>query len=197
MASLGLSKEACKEALTYLRTHLPQVEDSLLRELAGNFTCTALADLDAAEFRELLDVPGPKITLRGSIQNDMEEATTWKTLFSKSSLESGKLPTVVSALVVIKTRARQPFRFYKALHDLLDAELHAATELGIALYEDLSLGSETKVLLVLSGVGTPKTLNACWRELEDGAAPTTNTDNECAAREIAHILIVKQLRETN
>lgn len=167
MACLGLSKDACEEILTYLRTKLPQVEDALLQELAGNFMYTAPADVDPNEILELLDVPGQKTTLRGSIKNEWEGALNWKTIFPKWSLESRELRTVASALMIIKTPPRQPFRFLNALIDLLGAETHPAALLRIAVYEDMSLGSETGVLLVLSGVGTSiDILDARWTEMQ-------------------------------
>lgn len=198
MASLGLSIKECAETFTYLRTHLPHVENDLLQELAGNFAYTALADLDAGEFRQLLDVPGPKITLRGSIKNDGLEALNWKTLFPRSSLETGELLTVASALMIITTGARQPFRFYKALYDLLSADLHPATESGIALYEDLSRGSETSVLLVLSGVGTSsEVLDAGCREATARQARKVETKNESSTPEFGQVLKESQLLDKN
>lgn len=167
MARYGLSKEACDETLTYLRTHLPQVDDALLQELAGDFAWVALADLDPAEFWELLDVPGPKITLRGSIQNDEAEAIKWNALFPTTLVPISDLSIAASALLVIRTGSKRPFNVFSALADLIRTSLHPAAVIGSALYEDLSLGSKTSVLLVLSGVGTSsETLDARWREMQ-------------------------------
>lgn len=168
MAMLALSKPECDEILEYLRASLPDVEDTLLQELAGNFGLDALADIDPVEIENLLAVPGPRIVLRSTIQGGNLESMCLKDLFPELSASKIDLATVASALLVIKTATKHSLTVtvFNRLIDLSNKELHPASAIGSPIYKDKKLRDETSLLLlVLSGVGTQReVLDARWGE---------------------------------
>lgn len=168
MAMLALTGAECDEILAYLRASLPDVDDALLQELAGNFGLDALADIDPADVQGLLAVPGPRIMLRGSIQGELVEDVALGSLFPDFQESEVDLTTVASALLVTKTppTMKRPLAMLSRVLELMGNILHPGATVASPLYRDNSLPAETSTLrLVLSGVGTHRGfLDARWRE---------------------------------
>lgn len=67
MSMLALPESECQEILAMFRQHLPHVPDAWLQELAENYGCDAIADIDPNDVIAILSVPGKLHRIRISL----------------------------------------------------------------------------------------------------------------------------------
>ncbi len=76
MSMLALPESECQEILAMFRQHLPHVPDAWLQELAENYGCDAIADIDPNDVIAILSVPGKLHRIRISLsQHDYPQKT--------------------------------------------------------------------------------------------------------------------------
>lgn len=155
MARNGLSEDEIKEVYEHLKSNLPGIPDTLIREISGNDFFDALQDVDANDIVATLSAPGPIAVFSCPVGSECTPESVTADLVANITASDIKLSTVAGAFLILKSH-KWCMADFGQFRNLINGRLHPFSNLLSTWYHDRRLAEFESMKLILVGISTFK-----------------------------------------